>query len=39
MVFMSMRNEEAAYTLLFIVEVTRIGDYQVDAEHFFVGEH
>src|SRR5437588_8741095 len=39
MIFMTMRNKDAANALLFVVQVARIGDNQVNAKHFIIGEH
>ena len=39
MVFMAVGNEDTAYTVFLVVEVTRIGDNQVHSKHFIIGEH
>ncbi len=39
MVFVAVRDEDAANVVLFVVQVARIGDNQVNAKHFIVWEH
>src|ERR1700694_5606603 len=39
MVFVTVRDKNAANALLLVVQVARIGDNQVNAKHFVVGEH
>src|ERR1700694_2959759 len=39
MVFVTVRDKNAANALLLVVQVARIGDNQVYAKHFIVGEH
>jgi hypothetical protein len=34
-----MGNKNAVYALLFIIEIAGIGDNEIDAKHFIVGEH
>src|ERR1700680_4046794 len=39
MVFMAVGDKDAANALFFVVQVARVGDNQVNAKHFVVGEH
>ena len=39
MVFMSVGNKDAVNAVLFVRELTGIGDYKIDSKHFIVGEH
>src|SRR5579872_5482199 len=39
MIFMAVGDKDAANALFFVVQVARIGDNQVNAKHFIIGEH
>src|ERR1051326_5745099 len=39
MVFVSMSDKDAVDALFFVVQVASVGDNQVNAKHFLIGEH
>ena len=39
MVFMTVRDNDTSYPLFSFRYVAEIRNYQVDAQHFFLGEH
>src|SRR5450755_1443276 len=38
-IFMTVSNEDTAYTRLLVCKIARIGNNQVDTKHFIIGEH
>src|SRR5579875_1812287 len=38
-VLVTMSDENAAYVLLFITEITRIGNNKIDAKHLLIWKH